>query len=126
MLRTNSKKAKENIKAYIISNFSPDGYTENPPTEWADISKFILATFRDEKYSTENDRRYYRNCERLAFIDWCAGLCGVLDTCYYYNRSAVNDVAKILDENDSEKAKYTEEQAEELLTNLIYRELINA
>lgn len=126
MLRTNSRKACENIRAYIMNGFTPDDYTENPPTVWADVARFILSVFRTEKYSTENARLYYHNCERLAFVDWCAGLCGVLDTCYYYNRSAVDDLAKILDENDSEKAKYTEADAEMLLTNLIYRELLKA
>ena len=28
MLRTNSKKAAENIRAYIVDGFSPEGYTE--------------------------------------------------------------------------------------------------
>ena len=126
MLRTNSRKACENIRAYIMDGFKPDDYTDNPPTKWDDVARFILSVFRAEKYNTGDDRRYYRNCERLAFIDWCAGLCNVLDTCYYYNRSAVDDLAKILDENDREKAKYTEADAEMLLTKLIYRELLKA
>ena len=28
MLRTNSKKAAENIRVYIMGNFTPEGYTE--------------------------------------------------------------------------------------------------
>ena len=28
MLKTNSKKAAENIRAYIVGGFSPEGYTE--------------------------------------------------------------------------------------------------
>lgn len=54
------------------------------------------------------------------FAEWAAGLPSVLDTCYFYNRSAVDDLAEILEESDSEKAKYSDEQkAEKLLTNLI-------
>ena len=56
-------------------------------------------------------------------MDWCSGLPGVLDTCYYYNRSAVDDLGAILEETDEERARYTEEQAEKMLTTLIYREL---
>ena len=48
----------------------------------------------------------------------------MIDTCYFYNRSAVDDLGEILEETDEEKAKYNERQAEDLLTWLIYRELL--
>lgn len=124
MLRTNSKKAAENIRAYIVNGFTPEGYTDNPPQEFPKIAAFILDTFRSEKYWCSQDVRYYHGCERLAFRDWCAGLAGVLDTCYFYNRSAVDDLGAILEETEQEKARYTEQQAEQLLTDLIYRELL--
>ena len=123
MLKTNSKKAAENIRAYIMNGFTPEGYTDNPPQEWQKIAAFILDTFRNEKYHLPQDFRFYHNNEFAAFADWCAGLAGVLDTCYYYNRSAVDDLGAILEETDEEKARYTEEQAEKMLTTLIYREL---
>ena len=123
MLKTNSKKAAENIRAYIMDGFTPEGYTDNPPQEWHEIAAFILDTFRSKKYHLPEDFYYYKNNESAAFADWCAGLCGVLDTCYYYNRSAVDDLGAILEETDEEKARYTEEQAEKTLTTLIYREL---
>ena len=50
MLRTNSKKAAENIRVYIMDNFTPEGYTDNPPQDWPEIAAFILDTFRSEKY----------------------------------------------------------------------------
>ena len=59
------------------------------------------------------------------FVDWCQGLPSALDTLYYYNRSAVDDLAAILEETEEEKAKYTEAQAEEILSRLIYRELFS-
>lgn len=31
MLKTNSEKAAENIRAYIMNGFTPEGYTDNPP-----------------------------------------------------------------------------------------------
>lgn len=124
MLKTNNKKARENIRNYIIAGFTPEGYTDNPPQEFPEIARFILATFRNEKYHLPQDFRYYRNNELAAFADWCAGLAGVLDTCYYYNRSAVDDLGAILEESEEEKAHYTEEQAENTLTFLIYRELV--
>jgi hypothetical protein len=124
MLKTNSKQAAENIRAYIVDGFTPEGYTDNPPQDFAGIAAFILATFRNEKYWCLQDVRYYHGCEELASRDWCAGLAGVLDTCYYYNRSAVDDLGAILEETAQEKARYTEQQAEQLLTDLIYRELL--
>lgn len=124
MLKANSWKAVENIRNYIVDGFYPEGYTDNPPQEFPKIAAFILDTFRSEKYWCPQDVRYYHGCERLAFRDWCAGLPGVLDTCYFYNRSAVDDLGAILEETEQEKARYTEQQAEQLLTDLIYRELL--
>ena len=62
--------------------------------------------------------------EQQRFEEWAAGLPSILDTCYYYNRSAVDDLGAILEETDSEKARYSEQQAETRLTYLIYRELV--
>ena len=118
MLRT--KKAIGNIRAYIMDNFAPENYTGNPPKDFPGVAAFILDTFRKEKMS----ELHYRNCnEFAAFADWCQGLPAVLDTCYYYNRSAADDLGRILEETAEEKARFTEEEAERRLTWLIYREL---
>lgn len=123
MLKTNSKKARENIQQYIIDHFTPEGYTDETIEGFENVAAFILKTFRSEKYSTKEDFRYYKGIEALAFKDWAQGLPSVLDTCYYYNRSAVEDVAAILEETTEEKSRYSEEAAENTLTALIYREL---
>ena len=62
--------------------------------------------------------------EQERFTDWAQGLPSILDTCYYYNRSAVDDLGAILEETAEEKARYSEQNAEQLLTALIYRELV--
>lgn len=121
MLRTNSKKARENVRAYIMEHFTPENYTDNPPQDWPGVAAFILDTFRSEKPPIGS---YTRMSEQERFTDWASGLPSVLDTCYYYNRSAVNDLGAILEETESEKARFDEPQAESLLTNLIYRELV--
>ena len=118
MLRT--KKANENIRAYIMDNFAPENYNSNPPKDFPGVAAFILDTFRKEKMS---DFRYHDCNEFAAFADWCQGLPAVLDTCYYYNRSAVDDLGRILEETAEEKARFTEAEAERRLTWLIYREL---
>jgi len=77
---------------------------------------------KEKFYSPEyQSRKGYTN--EQVFIDWAQGLPSVLDTCYYYNRSAVDDLGAILEQSAREKAQYTEAEAEQLLTHLIYREL---
>lgn len=123
MLKTNSKKARENIRNYIMNNFTPDGYTETPPETWHDVAQFIFDTFRENKYYSMEYIRAHKMSLQDVFIDWCSGLPSILDTCYYYNRSAVDDLAAILEETESEKARYTESDAEKMLSILIYMEL---
>ena len=118
MLRT--KKAIVNIRAYIMGNFRPENYTDTPPKDFPGVAAFILDTFRKEKMS---DFRFHDCNEFAAFTDWCQGLPAVLDTCYYYNRSAVEDLGAILEETAEEKARFSEQEAERRLTWLIYREL---
>lgn len=118
MIRTNSKKARENIRKYIIDNYSPESYGLPETADFKTAAANILETFRAEKpYKAETLE---------TFIDWSAGLPSIIDTCYYYNRSAVDDLGAILEETDEEKAKYSEQDAERLLTTLIYRELTRA
>lgn len=123
MLKTNSKKARENIRLYIVDNFTPENYTDNSPQEWPEVATFILDTFKSEKPPVGI---YARMTEQERFTDWAQGLPSVLDCCYYYNRSAVDDLGAILEETDAEKARYSEQQAENLLSYLIYRELVKA
>lgn len=136
MLRTNSKAAKENIRKYILDNFNPENYE---PNFWQDVEKnrknitipldrfsvaahFIYLCFYNEK--VKHDKRRLSNYE--LFKEWCQGLPSVLDTCYYYNRSAVEDLGNILEQTEEERSRYTEQDAEERLTYLIYREIEKA
>lgn len=120
MLKGNSKQLKENIRNYIVTHYEgPDAGYDNAPertTDFNEIARFILDNFRKEKM-------YIHGWERDVFIDWCQGLPSLLDTCYYYNRSAVDDLGDILEETTEERSRYTEEQAAERLTLYIYREL---
>lgn len=125
MLKTNSKKARENIRAYIIINFDPTNYDlTKAPESWPEIAAFILDTFRSEKYYSLEYMQRAGLSEQKVFTEWAAGLPSVLDTCYFYNRSAVDDLGAILEETESEKAKHSERDAEICLTHLIYREIL--
>lgn len=120
MIKSNCKKAKANILAYVME-YAAECTAENYDTETTaeNIYSRIWAKYNRE-YVFKNRPACQRN-----FIQWAEGL--PLDGlfCYYYNRSAVDDVKAILEETDTEAARYTEAEAEELLSRLIYREVYN-
>ena len=118
MLKTNSKKAKENLKNYILENFDPSSYEVKTPTNYKEVCKMIYEIMESEKYYAREATDYQ------TFKSWCQGLPSLLNTCYYYNREAKEDLKNILEETEEEANKYTEEQAEELLTQLLYREIM--
>lgn len=123
-LKTTNKEARLAIRQYILDHFDPCGYDFTGPSSFPNVARFILSVHAKEKaYSPEyQSRKGYTN--EQVFIDWCQGLPSILDTCYYYNRSAVADLGDILQQSERERAQYTEEQAERLLTHLIYQELV--
>ena len=128
MLQTNSKKAIENTRVYILKHFTGKGYGfSGDENDFHDVAAFIYKCFIDEK--CKYSESYYSRIgysKKDIFEEWAAGLTSVIDTCYYYNRSAVDDLAEILEENETEKKKYNDERkAEKLLTYLIYREISN-
>lgn len=120
MLRTTTKKAIENIRAYIISIFNGYNYEIETPATFKEAATFINKCFEEEYYTGYNAMHNRKDM----FIEWCAGLPSVIDTCYYYNRSAVEDLGNILEETPEERSRYTEEDAERMLTCLIYREIM--
>lgn len=123
MLKTNSKQARENIKKYIIEWFDFSNYPdEKHPQTYSEIAHRIYKEFINQYWSCLEDYRYYKT-EENAFINWCSGLPSILNTCYYYNRSAIDDLGKILEETDHEKSRFTMVQAETMLSKLIYREI---
>ena len=121
MLKTTCKKALDNIRAYILSGVNVDGYGLKQPETFSEAALIIWADFKQaKKHELCRPHTNYQEC----FVDWCGGLPGIFDTCYYYNRSAVDDLGNILEETETEKAKYTESQAELMLSRLIYREIV--
>ena len=128
MLKSNSKKACENIREYIMQDSDYlsecaeyDGVTLNDRTDFLSYAWRLFTG--QKKHDIEQN---YNNPNFGIFLDWARGLALGSLFCYYYNRSAVDDLGAILEETEEEKAKYTEEQAEEMLSRLIYRELEKA
>lgn len=121
MLKTNSKQARQNVQAYIMQGFTGENYSIETPETFKDTAAVIMKIFNSEKPA---EGACSRMNEQERFTDWAQGLPSILDTCYYYNRSAVDDLGAILEETAEEKARYSEQNAEQLLTALIYRELV--
>ena len=119
-LRGCSRAARQNIRDYICKNFDPSNYTPDftGPVIFQRVAPFIWDIFEKEK-----PRKYNPGTNFKRFEDWCSGLPSVLDTCYYYNRSAVDDLGNILQETEEKRNKYTEQQAEQMLTALIFWEI---
>ena len=119
-LRGSSRAARQNIREYINLHFDPSNYDPAfvGPVNFARVAPFIWNVFEAEK-----PRKYNPGTDFKRFEDWCSGLPSVLDTCYYYNRSAVEDLGNILQETQEKRSKYTERQAEQTLTALIFWEI---
>lgn len=122
MLKTNSKKARENIKTYIINHFDGYSYDIETPETFEEVAVIIWEAFTNEK--AKYDRRRMTKAE--LFEEWLSGLPSIFDSCYYYNRPALDDLGEILEETEAERNKYTEADAERRLTYLIYREITKA
>lgn len=118
MLKTNSKKARQNAKNYILNHYDFTNYGLPNSGEFIDVAKKIYKIFIDEI------GKYRRGPEAEAFDEWASGLPSALNTVdYYYRNSAVDVLGEILEESAKERSRYTEEQAEKMLTYLIYREI---
>lgn len=118
MLKTNSKQARANIRAYVIECFDDEGYNERV-TNHNDFKEVACAIWAE----AVRDKGCDNFVSQSEFEDWAQGLPSILDTCYYYNRSAVDDLGGILEETEGEKAHFNESQAEHYLTYLIYAEI---
>ena len=121
MLKSNSNKARENIIKYIMERHSCEEYATAPAdfTQFEAVAAAIYADFDRVTNTPIYAKMSY--CDR--FAEYAAGLPGILDTCYYYNRSARADLCGILEETPEESEKYSEAAAEKLLSYLIYREI---
>ena len=125
-LRTNSAQAVLNIREYVVNHADFENYDgcdlefKGNPKSFADVAAWIYQIFCNEMPCANRPGA----TSEQRFEDWCSGLPSALDYCYWYNRSAVDDLGNILQQTSEKKAKYTEGQAEKELTRLIYREII--
>lgn len=116
MLKTNSNQARENLKAYIMAGWNIE--EDEQGRTWQDTQRVIIDSFIYQAYSSEYERRQNR---QEAFKNWLMGLPRNLgDFCLC---RAVEDLGDILEETEEQRNRFTEDQAEQAIATLIYREV---
>ena len=129
MLRTNCKQVKNDIWQYVKDTTSGmlEGY-ENPKAynldNDAELAAYLWDIFEAEKYYSIEYIKAHSLPMYKVFRDWTQGLptCGLGEQ-WVYNPNPIDIIGDILEQTEGERNKYTEEQAAELLTTLIYREI---
>ena len=116
MLKSNSKKARENLQAYILKNWNIEEGEENRTKE--ETYCIIKAAFIKAAYSTEYEKRESR---AAAFTGWLQGLPRCLGD--FMLNCAVDTLGDILEETETERKRFTETAAENKLTAMIYNEI---
>lgn len=121
MLKTNNKKVKQKIEHYVrqAADYLKDcGYSQVDGfnlNNYSELCHVVYEVFKVEKH-------HYGETFEI-FVEWAQGLAlNLFD--YYYNVSAVQLVGDILEQTEQERNRYTERQAELLMTKLIYRSII--
>ena len=132
MLKTNCKKAIDNIWAYLesyIDNINDEIIAWNPEMEYLQrgnrkaLATVIYKEYLIEKRNNNNEWLAGRVTDYELFEDWASGLamCGIFD--YWYSVPAIKTLGDILEETETERERFTESDAEKMLTRLIYREV---
>lgn len=132
MLRTNSKKAKENIRLWILANYTPEDYADAfqmetgvyTPENFPAVAASIMDAFHKEKgfdvrrYGLEN-----------AFRDWMQGLPSILHTYPLLGGWSVSEIfGDWLEETTEEKETYSKKdedgrKAMGTALHLVFREI---
>lgn len=115
MLKSNSKKAIENIKATVNEEIiafleEREITTDKPATAYFEIVKV-------EKFYN------HYNSDFAMFKEWLQGLGGMFFSSHVFLNDAKAIIRNWLEETEEETSKYSREQAEELAIHLFYREL---
>ena len=122
-LKSNSKKAVENIKKYVIEGYNPYGYSAG--TEEAEAKTFeqiARVILKETKRVKGCDMKRFKKYKwQDAFMDYAAGL--PFSVADFYNGHGIRDLKKILEETDEEAEQYSECDAENMLAKLIFREI---
>lgn len=117
MLKSNSKKVREAVRAYVVRNCN--GWEKDPET-FEEAATIIKKAWDGYRY--QGMRREFKNNIIEAFKDFAACLPNnAFD--YIAEGDTVKLVGDMLEQTEAERAKYTDSQACDLLTYLIYSEV---
>ena len=125
MLTRTSRKFRENLQRYIMNGIEVANYDDRKkPENFKEAAQLIWDIFQIEGWLFELKIK----SEFEIFEEWCSGLPSILDTCYYYNRSAQKDLEQIYEATPEEihRNYNTEQKCEHRLTFLIYNEIKHA
>ena len=119
MLKTNSKKVRDAVCAWIVK--CTNGYERDPKT-----IEEACAIIEDawNRWKCPYVKEQFNNLQD-AFVDWSRGLPNNLFDYWDYAQygGMVDFVGNLLEQTPEERAKYTNDQAATLFTKLIYREV---
>lgn len=123
MRRSNSKAAINAIKEYVLSQYNPEEYGLPETSDFREAARNMWEACKAEimKY----DKRRLSDCDY--FLEWLSGLPSLFNSAdYIYHCNAKKRLAAILDETETEADKFTETEAETMLSRLIWREVSKA
>lgn len=122
MLKTNSKKVKEKIKDYIVKIYDDEDAIDSiqKATNFEQIKENVKKTWYDEAGQYDLKRRIPIF---ESFKKWCYGLPSLLETGDYVLGNGIKVLGDILEETEEERNRFSESEAEEKLTYLIFREI---
>lgn len=114
MLRTNTREVRNAVRNYVLQNTR--GW-ESEPKNFEEAAGLIRRAWNDYKYPALR----YKTLQE-AFKEFATGLpLGTFD--YYATGDTVKLVGDMLKETDQERSKYSDSEACDLLTSLIFREV---
>lgn len=122
MLKTNSKKVKEKIKDYIVKIYDDEDAIDSikKATNFDQIKENVKKAWYDEVGQYDLKRRIPIF---ESFKHWCYGLPSLLKTGDYVLGNGIKVLGDILEETEEERNKFSESEAEEKLTYLIFKEI---
>ena len=121
MLKTNSKKAREAVRAYVAEKTrGQDGAEAKTFEEAAEV---IAGEWKAYRYPGLG--RQFKYSLQNAFKHWAGGLPNDLFD-YIAAGDTVELVGDMLEQTEAERSKYSDSQACDLLTYLIFREISKA
>lgn len=117
MLKSTHHKVLEKIHKYITENVDHEYFDITSDPDFHTACKLILSACENEKQHIQYSSRF------SMFREWMQGLPSAFNAMYFYNVSAVDLLADWLEETENEKSKYSESEATERITRMLFREL---